>query len=349
VRSVHEQKAWLEQVQEPVVEPERPIVDAHHHLWRNSWLPRYLLDDLWADTESGHRIVMTVFVECDAEYRSSGPPHLRSVGETAFVTELAKRSRSSGKAEIAGIVAHADLTQSEAVIRETCDHHSEVSDGLFRGIRQGGAHAAGHALDWNDATALPDLYERDEFRRGVALLGRLGLTYDTWHYHFQSNDFLALARAVPDTVMVLDHLGVPVGVQPFNADEVFQVWRKSIAELASCENVVLKLGGVGMPPNGFGWHLRNRPPTSEEVVAKYRNYYLHAIECFGPDRCMFESNFPVDKLSMSYVVYWNAMKKLTLQFSETERQDLFFQTACRVYRLGLNRIASPTMNASRPE
>jgi len=179
------------------------------------------------------------------------------------------------------------------------------------------------------------LYADPAFRAGVARLGARGLTYDTWHYHHQNRDFLALARAVPDTQMVLDHFGTPLGVGAYagRREEIFEDWLVSIAEIAKCENVVAKLGGLAMPDNGFGWNLAERPPTSDEFVAQQARYYVHTIECFGPERCMFESNFPVDRLSISYGVLWNGFKKIAAPFSPSERDAMFFGTATRVYRL----------------
>ena len=179
------------------------------------------------------------------------------------------------------------------------------------------------------------LYRDAEFRNGVRLLGRLGHSYDTWHYHYQIQDFAELARAVPDTPMVHDHFGTPLGVGQHadRREEIFAQWQKDIAELARCENVFAKIGGLAMPDNGFGWFGRERPPTSDEFVAAQSRYYLHTIECFGPQRCMFESNFPVDKMSISYPVLWNAFKKIVMDFSEAEKDAMFHGTAARVYRI----------------
>jgi predicted TIM-barrel fold metal-dependent hydrolase len=183
--------------------------------------------------------------------------------------------------------------------------------------------------------AVRDLYADTSFRRGVAVLGAQGLTYDTWHYHYQNQEFLSLARAVPETTMVLDHFGTPLGVGPYESqrEEIFEQWKKDIREIATCSNVVAKLGGLAMPDNGFGWHTAERPPTSDEFLQAQRRYFEHAIECFGPERCMFESNFPVDRLSLSYRTVWNAFKKLASSFSPEEKDAMFRGTATRVYRL----------------
>jgi predicted TIM-barrel fold metal-dependent hydrolase len=328
--------AWLEQVKEEIVEPERRIVDPHHHLWDQPDRGSYLLEDLWADTGSGHDIEKTVFVECRASYRDRGPEHLRPVGETEFASGIAAASAAGGPANatIAGIVAHADLTAGDAV-EEVLRAHEDAGRGLFRGIRHGGA-CDPHPEELRIPGRAPEgLYADDAFREGLRLVGRLGLTYDTWHFHHQNAAFAELARATPETTMILDHFGTPLGVGRYRdrREEIFEAWKLDIAEIARCPNVFAKLGGLAMPDNGFGWHERDRPPTSDEFAEAQRPYYLHAIECFGPERCMFESNFPVDKLSLSYHVLWNALKKIVAEFSEDEKYAMFYRTAARVYRL----------------
>jgi len=325
---------WLDLIREPIIDPERPIVDPHHHLWRRGGND-YLLEDLWHDTESGHNVERTVFVECHACYREAGPEQLRAVGETEFVRELAEASaRDPGKATIAAIVARADLCLGDAV-EEVIAAHEEAAGGLFRGIRHSGARDP-HPEALTIAGRAPEgLYGREDFRRGLKRLGELGFTYDTWHYHHQNPAFAELARAVPDTVMVLDHFGTPLGVGPYadQREEIFQRWREDIREIAACPNVVAKIGGLAMPDNGFGWDRAPAPPTSDEFVAAQARYYLHTIDAFGPERCMFESNFPVDKRSLSYAVLYNGFKKMAARFTEPERDALFRTTATRVYRL----------------
>jgi L-fuconolactonase len=326
---------WIERVVEDVIDPERPLIDPHHHLWQRP-TGSYLLEDLWRDTGSGHRVEQTVFIECRASYRQTGPEHLRCVGETEFVREIARASGQggAGKSVIAGIVAYADLTAGAAV-EEVLDAHAQASAGLFRGIRHAGArdpHPEVLSIPGRGAEAL---YAREDFRQGMRALGRAGLTYDTWHYHHQNRTFAELARAVPDTTMILDHFGTPLGVGPYatQREPIFEQWRSDVAEIARCPNVYAKLGGLAMPDNGFGWDKRDKPASSDELVEAQRRYYLHAIECFGPERCMFESNFPVDKRSISYRVLWNAFKKIAREFSQDEQHAMFYATAARVYRL----------------
>jgi predicted TIM-barrel fold metal-dependent hydrolase len=329
-------QAWLDLVQEDIIDPDRPIVDPHHHLWRKRGTSEYLLEDLWADTGSGHNILKTVFMECGAEYREDGPPELRSLGEVEFVTDLAQRSAAGGpgKAEIAALVSHIDLTRADQV-EDVVAQHVETSGGLFRGVRHSLAHDENPQALMIPGRAPKDLHANPDFRNGLQALGRLRYTYDNWHYHHQNPDFAALARAVPDTTMVLDHFGTPLGVGPYadKREEIFEQWKKDVTEIAACPNVVAKIGGLAMPDNGFGWNGRERPASSDEFVAAQGRYYLHMIECFTPERCMFESNFPVDKMSISYPVLWNGLKRIVRDFSADEKNAMFQGTASRIYKL----------------
>jgi L-fuconolactonase len=326
---------WLDLVVEEIVDPDVPIVDPHHHLWPAGGAMPYGTDDLAADTTSGHHVVATVFVECRAAYDHDRSPHLKVVGETEFVARAAERLLADHPEAppIAGIVAHADLTLDPDQLTEVLDAHAQAAGDRFVGIRD----ALSRALE-PDVLAIPGRaadgkFEDEAFRRGVRELGLRGLTYDTWHYHHQNAELLALARAVPETTMVLDHFGTPLGVGRYagRRDDVFAEWAESVTDLATCANVVAKLGGLAMPDNGFGWHQAERPPTSDEFVAGQAPYYHHTIEAFGPERCMFESNFPVDRLSLSYPVLWNALKKIAAAYSPAERASMFEGTARRVY------------------
>ena len=333
--STVEQAEWLGQVTESIVEPERPICDPHHHLWDHPDR-RYLLDQLLGDTESGHRIVSTVFVECGSMFRVDGPEQLRPVGETEFVNGVAAMTASGGYGEIracAGIIGFADLNLGRSV-GEVLDRHM-ASSTRFRGIR----HAAG--WDSHDdvrnshSNPFAGMLHDTTFRKGIGELERRGLCFEAWLYHPQIPEIAELARAFPSLSIVLDHFGGPLGIGPYEGkrEEIHARWQKDITELARCPNVTAKLGGLLMPINGFGFHKRPRPATSDEIVEVTGRYYQHVIECFGADRCMFESNFPVDKQSCSYAVLWNAFKKMVAHASESEKSALFHDTATRVYRL----------------
>lgn len=325
-------QAWLDQVIEAPLAPEQPIIDPHHHLWFGRG-GDYLLDQLHADTGAGHRVVQTVFVECHAEYRDSGPEVMRPVGETEFVAAQAALAEQTAGARIGGIVAHADLRAKE--LPAVLDAHQAAGQGRFRGIRHALARAEHPQALLIPGAAPKDLYCDEDFVAGVRLLGSRGLTYDSWHYHYQNAEFLALAESAPDTVMVLDHFGTPLGVGPYAAqrEAIFDQWRRDLERIARRPNVVLKAGGLAMPDNGFGWHAAAMPPDSDAFVQAQARYYHHAIDCFGPERCMLESNFPVDRLSLSYGVLFNGLKKIVARYSPAEQQALFHDTAARVYSL----------------
>lgn len=326
---------WLARVREEILDPEREIVDPHHHLWQQRNARTYELAELWRDTSDGHNVTQTVFVECRSNYRTDGPQHLLPIGETEYVTAAARKSAEDpAQATIAGIVGRADLRLAE--LDEVLDAHEVAGVGLFKGIRHAGArepHPEGLTITGGGDEGL---YRDENFQAGVRRLGERGLTYDTWHFHHQNQAFCDLAKAAPNTTMILDHFGTPLGVGRYagKQEEIFAVWQEDIAAIAACKNVIAKLGGMAMPDNGFGWHEAEQPPGSDAFVAAQQRYYDHTIECFGPDRCMFESNFPVDRLSLSYHVLWNGLKKIAANYSEAEQVMMFSGTAKKVYRLG---------------
>jgi predicted TIM-barrel fold metal-dependent hydrolase len=294
-----------------------------------------LLGELLDDIQSGHNVVSTVAVECRYSYREGGPEELRPVGETEFLDKVAYQVGADPviKTRVAAaIVAHTNLTLGDnaAAVLEA---HRAASPGRFRGIR--------HSTIWDASGALrsdapPGLLGDSQFRRGFARLGKLNLSFDAWLYYPQLPELVDLARAFPQVTIILDHIGAPLGVGPYTGkrDEVFQVWSRGIAALASCPNVFVKLGGVGSLRSGYDWHERLVKPSSVELAAALRPYFEWCIEKLGADRCMFESNFPVEKLSTSYVNLWNSFKRITENYSAGERAALFHDTAARVYRIG---------------
>jgi L-fuconolactonase len=322
---------WLSRRQEPILEPDLPIVDPHHHLWdRQGW--RYLLPELLADTGSGHNVVATVFVQCRAMYRAEGPAELKPLGETEFVNGIAAMSASGGYGATrvcAGIVGHADLALG-ARVEQVLEAHLGLAGDRFRGNR--------HTSAWvmNPNYHVPQgLMQNASFREGFARLAKLGLSYDSWLYHPQIGELEGLARAFPQTPIVLNHVGGPlhIGVYAGRQKEVFERWAPAIRALAQCPNVHVKLGGLGMRLGGFGFERQAEPPSAEALAAAWKPYIETCIEAFGPRRCMFESNFPVDKGSYSYPVFWNACKLLARGASASEKADLFSGTATRFYRL----------------
>jgi L-fuconolactonase len=331
--------AWLaKKPAEAALEPELPIIDPHHHFWQSPQRGTYLLPDILADIAGGHRIVSTVFIECRAMYRADGPAEMRPVGEVEFVNGISAMSASGGfgPCRVAeAIVGHADLALG-ARVRDVLEAEIAVSGGRMRGIRFSVSWDGNDAVGKYVSRFVPPHQLMDPtFREGFAQLAKLGLSFDSWQYHPQLPDVIDLARAFPDTTIILDHVGGVLGVGPYagRQQEILAGWRRDIAELARCPNVVVKLGGLGMTSFGFDFHERDAPPSSEELAAAWRPYIEPCIEAFGAARCMFESNFPPDKQSCGYTELWNAFKRLTAGASAGEKTALYSGTAARVYRL----------------
>jgi predicted TIM-barrel fold metal-dependent hydrolase len=329
---------WLARRSEAILEPSLPIVDPHHHLWeRPDWV--YMLDDLLADTNGGHNIIATVFLQCRSMHRASGPEAFRPVGETEFVNGVAAMSASGGYGPTkicAGIVGHVDLRLGEKS-REVLEAHIRAGGGRFRGIRHITAYDADPTL-MNPAYAPPPRLLYDEtFRKGFACLAPLNMSFDAWLYHPQIGDLTALAQAFPGTQICLNHIGGPLAIGAYagKREEVFADWSKSIKALAACPNVVVKVGAMAMRINGWDFHTKAEPPSSEELAVAWKPYVDTCIEAFGANRCMFESNFPVDKGSYGYTEYWNACKILAKGASDAEKTALFSGTATSFYRLDI--------------
>jgi predicted TIM-barrel fold metal-dependent hydrolase len=303
-------------------------------------VPRYLLDELLADLKSGHNVKGTIYMECGAMYRADGPELLRSVGETEFVNGIAAMTASGLYGDVracAGIVGHVDLREG-AVVEDALRSHIAAGHGRFRGIR--------HSASYDDdpmvlgplaGRTAAGMYLDKKFREGFAVLGKLGLSFDAWLLEPQLPDLIDLARAFPDTTIVLDHVGTPLGVGRYagKREERFEEWKKNIRELAKCGNVSVKLGGLPMPFAGWrkSWH--EPQPSSEQLAKEWKPYIETCIEAFGVHRGMFESNFPVDRFGSTYVTLWNAFKRIAKGYSADEKTALFSGTASKVYRVHL--------------
>ena len=341
---------WLSQTIEPPRDPEQRIIDPHHHLWdrrapdayreETPTHSRYIADDLMHDIlQSGHRVLDTVYVECLAMYNEESHSHA-SVGEIEFAQGVAATVASGlygpGQRCCGALIGFADLTQPDVT-----DHLEALAQAgrNFRGVRQ--------AYGWHPSSDIPanhhptrrikGLLSHPDFRAGFTELIERDLVFDCWGYHFQMGEVAALARDFPTARLVLDHIGGPIARGPYAGQretKVFDEWTRGIAELAACPNVVVKLGGCGMPIYGFDYAGRdNPPPNSQRLAEDWHPYFTRVIEAFGPERCMFESNFPVDKVSYSYGVLWNAFKRVAqaINLSTADRDQLFFETAARTY------------------
>jgi len=329
---------WLASRQEEILEPDLPIVDPHHHLVDRANTGRYLLPELLADTGSGHNIIATVYLEWLSMYRADGPVPLRPVGEVEFANGVAAIAASGtyGKTKVcAGIVGYADLMLG-AQVEPVLEAMIAAGGGRFRGIRYITASHPDEAARGSSVNRPAGLLMNAKVREGFARLHPLGLSFDAWMYFTQLGELVDLARAFPETPIVLDHVGGPIGIGPYagKRDEVFAEWKRSIADLARCPNVHVKLGGLGMRLFGFDVHTGELPPSSEQLATLWRPYIDTCIEAFGPERAIFESNFPVDKGSGSYHVFWNAFKRIAAGCSAADKTALFSGTASRFYRLG---------------
>ncbi|MCC8193364.1 MAG: amidohydrolase family protein [Deltaproteobacteria bacterium] len=337
-RHIPVRKDWLALRNEPAFEPDRPIVDAHHHLWDKPGAS-YSAADM-AEDMAGHTIVATVFVECGAFYRPAGDRMELPLGETEAVVAMAEThaGRGGGQARIAaGIVGYVDLTAG-AGAGVYLDRHMAAGRGRFKGVRNTTAWHADPNARGSVVLPPPGLLYDPGFRKGLAELAARDLVFDAWMYHTQLGELYDLARAMPDLKVVLDHQGGPLGIGPYagRRNDVFADWEHFMGRLSDCPNIAVKLGGFGMLMSGFDFYDHPLPPASDALCEAWSPYFLRCVALFGADRCMFESNFPVDKGMVSYTVLWNAFKKIAASRSESEKHQLFFETANRTYSLGLN-------------
>jgi len=329
--------AWLARAPgEPILERELPIIDTHHHLWERRD-HRYLLHEFLADVRTGHNVVATVFVECNAMYRAGGPEELRSLGQTEFVAGMAAMSESGlyGDTRVAaGIVGFADLTLGDKV-EPVLEAHIRAGGGRFRGVRHSAAWDASDVIGNSRTAAGPHLMKEPSFRAGLRRLTALGLSLDAWTFHPQLADTVELARAFPEANIIVGHVGGPLGYGAYagKRDEVFAAWKPAVSELARYPNVVMKLGGMMMRLAAYDYRSEPAPPSSSQLANLWRPYIETCIELFGADRCMFESNFPVEKMGIGWAALWNAFKRIAARASAAEKLALFSGTARRVYRL----------------
>lgn len=337
-----------------IIDPDRPIVDPHHHLWdlrqtlgrmphdhpfvrAVALSPLYLLPELLADFGAGHNVVASVFVECGAYYRAGVAEHLRPVGEAEFVNGVAAMSASGlyGPARAcAGIVGHADLTRGGAA-REVLEALRGAAPGRLKGIRHSVAHDEDPAVLGFLQSPRAGLLAEPAFRAGLAEVAAAGLSYDCWLLAPQLPELVAVARALPDLTIICDHLGTPLGIgrHAGRRDADFTRWAGCIKALADCPNVKMKLGGLAMPFGGFASFMAEPMATAQALADEWRPWIETAIDLFGANRCMFESNFPVDRGTCDYTTLWNAFKLISAHYSEDEKTALFSGTATRVYRL----------------
>jgi predicted TIM-barrel fold metal-dependent hydrolase len=327
---------WLDKRHEEIIEPDLPIIDPHHHLWDRPGY-RYLFPELLADVGSGHNIRATCYEQAREMYRADGPEELKSLGETEFVSGVSAMS-ASGKYGptrcITGIIGFVDLRVGSRA-KGILERHIAVSDGRLRGIRNGSTWSDDPTLKTFTAGGPPGLLLDKSFREGFATLAPLSLTFDAWMFQTQLADVVDLARAFPQTTIVLNHCGAPLATGPYTGkrEEAFTEWRDSIRTVAGLPNTYVKLGGLGMKLSGYTFFDNDQPPSSQDLEKAWRPYIETCITAFGPQRSMFESNFPVDKGTCSYQVLWNAFKRIAAGYSADEKTALFSGAAAKAYRL----------------
>jgi L-fuconolactonase len=347
VRRMGARRDWWDSRPEELVEPGWDVVDTHVHLWEERDFPdpsgnpahlrtsRYMLPELLADIGAGHRVSGIVYVECGSGYSTDGPAHLRPVGEADFAMRHAEAlSQATPDSRLGTAVLHADLADPQ--LEQVLDAYREAGRGFVTGIRQSGARVEDPSARLLAGAARPGLYRDPAFLRGLAKLGERGLTFDAFLFHVQLDDLVEMARQAPGTTIVVNHTGAPVGYAgPAGpGDPVFDAWSRQMARISGLPNLVMKLGGLASIVTGYDAHLRQRPPSSAEFLAERGAYFRHAIATFGAERCMFESNFPVDSASIGYRTLWNAYKMLASEHRPEHRRQLLGGNARLVYRMG---------------
>jgi predicted TIM-barrel fold metal-dependent hydrolase len=347
---------------EPIIEPDLPIVDAHHHLWFRSAealaagegdsllskalaptmrkYARYLFDDFLADLTSGHNVRASVFIDAHAMYRADGPEPMKSVGEVEFVNGVAAMSASGAFGEVracAGIIGGVDLAMGDSA-KAVLEAQAVAGGDRYRGIRTVTLYDEDAQIMGGGGS--PHVLLDETFRAGFRHLAALGLSFDAMVFGPQLPDVIDLARSFPDTQIILNHFGGPlaIGRHAAQREERIASWRESIRTLAQCPNVAVKLGGIGMAFLGFA-----PAASSAELAELWRPYVEVCIEAFGADRCMFESNYPVDAAAAPYPVLWNAYKRLAAGASAEEKAALFAGTATRIYRLDLPKVENAAL------
>lgn len=327
---------WLTKIHEETIEPDLPIIDPHHH-FSEHW-GGYYGEDLLSDLSSGHDVKATVYIQCGWGYRETGPDPFKPVGETERVVEIAESCQKIRTSPVvaAGIVGYANLSLGRAV-DEVLKQHITSGKSRFRGIRCSGAR---HEAFRHGVLPTPPahLFLDKQFREGFACLAPNDLSFESWTYHHQLNDVLDLARSFPETSIIVNHIGGTLGVGPYEnkSADVLKEWKPLIKALSTCPNVSMKLGGLGTAVFGYRFFDRDTPPTSQELAKAWGPYFETCIESFGTSRCMFESNFPVDRAASSYHVLWNAFKRIAANASKEEKLALFHDNAARIYRLAVN-------------
>lgn len=332
--------AWQISAPEPAIAPHIPIIDAHMHFFEDGFLVdmfgRMMPEEFVSEIDKGgHNVAATVYVEALWRYRTWGPESLRRVGEIETVEAIARYydKRPDGASKLcAGIVGSANLDVGEAIV-PILEAQIEASPTRFCGVRD--SLMSDPSLERAHIRMPMDASRQPEFRKAFAHLQPLGLSFDACILHTQVDQLVELARAFPETTIICNHVATPLGVGRFEGKraEVFAEWKKGMIELGKCENIIMKLGGLGFRWVNLDLSGAKLPPNSERLAQAFEPYINHAIDAFSPERCMFESNFPVDGETFGYGTMWNAFKRVVQAFSHEEQLAMFYGTAKRAYKL----------------
>ena len=321
-----------------VFDADRPIIDSHHHLFVRPAL-RYLVDEYHTDVTAGHRIIASVYMEAGAFLRPDGPEGLRPLGEIEFANGVGAMAQAGyfGDTRVcAGIVGTADLRQSPVVVADLLDRCLAAAPERFRGIRQIALdHPSPSAFRYMSKRPPQGILRDPNFLVGLSQLARRGLSFDLAIYHEQFLDAARLLDLFPDMTFILNHMGIVMGLDSSQDDRriLRQQWAAGLRDLATRQNVFCKIGGLGMPVWGFDQAPRTDEDVENWLVEQWQPYVHAALEAFGADRCMFESNFPIDRAACSYRTLWNVFKRLVSSAQEHERDAVCHGTAARVYKL----------------
>ena len=274
---------------------------------------------------------ITHVVHVEAEWRDR--EGLGPVGETRWLNDLFVGSAI----KLGGIVGFVELERADAA--DLIAAHKQAS-ARFAGVRQ----MLAFDLDQGIMRFCPRPYlSRDShWLKGLSLLEQHHLSFDAWFFHHQLDELVVLAKAFPGITFVLDHMGTPIGVGGQFAsygrtesarDVTLRTWQMHLHELAELPNVMVKLSGLFMPVVGWGYEHRDTPPTQEELLNTAGPLFDFVLQTFGVDRCMFASNFPMDKVSLSLSQLYQFYGALVAHYPEESRRKLFHDNAARIYRI----------------
>ena len=331
---------WLNQLIEDPILPNIPIIDPHHHLW-DVGFGRYYIEELLEDiNSSGHNILSTVYIMSSSNtkiYSKDGLEEFKPLTEIEFATSEGKRADliPNNRVKVnASIVGSVDLTYGNK-LKPVLEKAVNISEGRLKGIRMLLASHTDPRISSGAVKSDLGLMLHPNFIDGAKCIQDANLSLDFWIYHTQLNEMEKIARALPDLTIILNHIGGPIHLGEYEGKQAatHREWRSAMMRLSRIPNINVKLGGLGMAVNGAKFHNSKFPPNSVQLSDVWKPWIYETIDMFGFDRCMFESNFPVDKGSCSYGALWNAFKILAKDMSDDEINKLFSKNAAKIYKI----------------